>query len=205
MYESTARHHTPCISLPADSLSLHPLISSQPDVRCAPTHRVNYNDREIDMAKPKLSVAQRKALRKEIGQRLSKKEEPAVIVKAISEKYKIVSFTARWYLRTVLDSRLGRKPGKKAAAKASAPKRKAPARRKVKATRGAGADGLLEAAIAKSAQRVRLARQLYPKLQTNLNRARDLRRQEARTGKSASESELRAKKLEARIRQLTSR
>ena len=169
------------------------------------THRVIYNDREVYVAKPKLSVAQRKSLRKEIGERLSKKEEPAVIVKAISEKYKIVSFTARWYLRTVLDSRPGRKPGKKAAAKASAPKRKAPARRKVKATRRAGSNGFLEAAMAKSAQRVRLARQLYPKLQASLIRARDLRRQETRTGKSARETELRAKKLETRIRQLTSR
>ena len=68
------------------------------------------------MAKPKLSEVQRKALRSDIKARLSKKEAPAVIIKAISEKYKIVSFTARWYLKTVIASRPGRKPGKKKAA-----------------------------------------------------------------------------------------
>ncbi len=166
------------------------------------------------MAKPKLSVAQRKSLRKEIGERLSKKERPAEIIKAISEKYKIVSFTARWYLRGVVDSRAGGKPGKKkAAAKRKAIKKprkqrrgpKARGKKKAKAVSRGSSNGLLEAAIAKSAKRVRLARQLYPKLQASLSRARDLRRQETRTGKSARAAEIRAKKLEARIRQLTAR
>ena len=166
------------------------------------------------MAKPKLSGAQRKSLRKEIGARLSKKEEPAVIVKAISEKYKIVSFTARWYLKGVVDSRAGWKPGKKkkkpaAKIKARGPKRvkrKAGARRrKAKAVSRASSNGLLQAAIQKSIQRSREAKRLYPRLQATLGRARDLRRLEAKTGRSARAAEALAKKLEARIRQLTAR
>ena len=164
------------------------------------------------MAKPKLSEVQRKALRSDIKARLSKKEAPAVIIKAISEKYKIVSFTARWYLKTVLASRPGRKPGKKKAAitgrassvKSSTPARKIRKRNKKRIARGASTNGILEAAISKSIQRASLAKKLYPKLQATLNRARDLRRQEAKNGKSARATEIRAKKLETQIRALTS-
>ena len=173
------------------------------------------------MAKRKLTEVQRKSLRKEIGTRLSKKEAVADIIRVISEKYGIVSITARWYLKKVQDSRPGRKPGKNGSSskssrksisrskvdgrtkaarrKASRPRRTAGTRSRVVTNNGA-----LEAAITKSVQRAGLAKQLYPKLQATLNRARDLRRQEARTAKTARDTELRAKKLESRIRALTS-
>ncbi len=162
------------------------------------------------MPKPKLSDVQRKTLRSEIKARLSKKEAPAVIIKVISEKYKVIPNTARWYLKSVIDSRPGRKPGKKASVKvrtssvkSSTPTRKIRRRNKKSIARGASKNGILEAAIAKSIQRVSLAKKLYPKLQATLNRARDLRRLEARSGKSARATEIRAKKLETKIRQLT--
>ena len=185
------------------------------------------------MAKRKLTEVQRKSLRKEIGVRLSKKDAVADIVREISEKYKIASITARWYLKKVQDSRPGRKPGKgngkssvrangirkngvrkvdgrtKAARLAKAARRKASRPRRTAGARSrvlssVSKNGALEAAIAKSVQRTDLAKQLYPKLQATLNRARDLRRQEARTAKSARDTELRAKKLESQIRALTS-
>ena len=153
------------------------------------------------MPKPKLSDLQRKNLRSEIKARLSKKEAPAVIIKVISEKYKVIPNTARWYLKSVLDSRPGRKPGKKAASKKRVSNRKI--RTKKKTSRRQASNGPLEAAITKSQSRVRQAKQLYPKLQATLNSARDFRRQEARVAKSARAAELRAKTLEKKIRQLT--
>ena len=182
------------------------------------------------MAKRKLTEVQRKSLRKEIGTGLSNKEAVADIVRGISEKYKIASVTARWYLNKIQDTRPGRKPGKNGSSSSSKSssrsiksrisKRKVDGRTKAARRNGSrprrtagtrsrvlssvSKNGALEAAIAKSVQRTDLAKQLYPKLQATLNRARDLRRQEARTAKSARDTELRAKKLESQIRALTS-
>ena len=155
------------------------------------------------MPKPKLSDVQRKTLRSEIKARLSKKEAPAVIIKVISEKYKVIPNTARWYLKSVIDSRPGRKPGKKAGSKTRVSKRVIRTKKKSKTSRRKASNGQLEAAITKSVMRGRQASQLYPKLQAILTKARDLRRLEAKSGKSARSAEVRAKKLEKKIRQLT--
>ena len=154
------------------------------------------------MPKPKLSDVQRKTLRSEIKARLSKKEAPAVIIKVISEKYKVIPNTARWYLKSVLDSRPGRKLGKKAGSRKGIAKRKVRAKRKAVTSRRQASTGRVEAAINESLNRVRQAKRLYPKLQATLNSARDFRSQEARVAKSARAAELRAKTLEKKIRQL---
>ena len=164
------------------------------------------------MAKRMLSKDQRVSLRKEIKARLSKKEKPAVIIKAVSESYGIATVTARWYLNGVKDSRPGRKPGRKAGARKRGSKRKVRRRRKTKAARRAGSNGRrshftgsLQAAIQKSARRARKAKKLYSKWKAALGNAREIRSLEARTRKAAIAAEALAKKLGNRIRQLTAR
>ena len=167
------------------------------------------------MPKPKLSDDQRKALRKNIRTRLSKKELPAVIIKKISEKYKIASETARWYLKTTLVPGSASKNGKQKRKTTAMGNGHGARRAKPKARRrqngsmvarrtSSNGSSLAQNAIRKGEDRMRQAKRLVPKLEAVLSKARVYRRQEVQIRRSARAAEVQGKKIQSRILKLTS-
>ena len=162
---------------------------------------------EVNVPKPKLSDEQRKALRKEIGEMLSKKAKPADIIKEIADKYKISPFTARYHLNRVKGARPGRKPGKKKVAskrkvgKKKATRRRAgPQRKAIRTWMSKMSGTTIESAkvsIKDIEMRTSQARGLFKKLNKAFAESGKLRRK-------AEAWDAKAKEIEARIKKLTS-
>lgn len=146
------------------------------------------------MAKRKLSLQQRKTIRREIRQLIAQKKKQADILRAMADKYGIKTVTARWYYKSIV------KTGKNQAV------RRTSARGGVRLANGASLRLVhqVQSIADRNLKRVLEAKKLIPKWQLYVKKEAALKKLENKVRSDLRAASTMASELHRKIRALTS-
>jgi hypothetical protein len=147
------------------------------------------------MAKRKLSVAQRAALRKAIRKQLAAGTPQAEVLRSMAGKYSVSPETVRWYLKSA---------GNGSASHAKPAKRGASRKTPSKNGHVPGLLGLVRTVSENGLKRALAAKRLFPRLDAQLARRLELLRVVKKAKSTLRRVESRAKKLRRKIARLIS-